>query len=184
MQRTRKGTSMLSRIVWILLVWMSVEYQRAGMAAPGPMTSQSNEELQMEKGRQALGQTCVPCHGNIMRVIQLHKKSADEWRDTVYSMIGRGAQVLPDEIEPVTAFPAANGGRKPTEALGGRLPEAEGKAILERRCQRCHDLAVATKKPASDNWQTVVGRMMIAYGVAVTPTDQQKLIDYLNGLAR
>jgi cytochrome c5 len=182
MQRRRTGMAMLSRVVWILMLWMSVEYQPAELAAQGLTTSQSNEQLEIEKGRTTVGQTCVPCHANIVGVIQLHKKSANEWRDTLYSMIGRGAQVLPEEIEPVIAFLVANAGRKPTQALAVQLPAAEGKAILERTCQRCHDLTVATTKPSED-WKTVIGKM-ITYGAVVTATDEQKLIEYLNGLTR
>jgi hypothetical protein len=52
----------------------------------------------------------VACHTNILRMLQVHTKTPQQWRDTVYSMISRGAQVMPGEIEPVTAFLAANAG--------------------------------------------------------------------------
>jgi cytochrome c5 len=174
---------MLSHVAWIFLVWILTDHRQAGVEPIRFVTTQTNEPLKVEKGRETIGQTCVPCHADIMRVIQLHTKSADEWRDTVYSMIGRGAQVLPDEIEPVAVFLAANGGRKPIATLGPRLPEAEGKTILERSCQRCHDLTVATTRPASEAWPAVVAKM-VTYGAVVTSEDRQKLIEYLNGLAR
>jgi cytochrome c5 len=151
------------------------------------VTAQSATEAQIDKGREAVRQTCVPCHANIMRMIQLHKKSPDEWRNTVYSMIGRGAHILPEEIEPLAAFLAANGGRASQASAGSQptsgLPEVEGKAILERTCQQCHNLASATKKPTSEDWKTVVEKM-VSYGAVLTAADQQKLIEYLSGLTR
>ena len=151
------------------------------------VTAQSNPESQIDKGRVAVGQACAPCHNNIMRVIQLHKKSAEEWKNTVYSMIGRGAFIFPEEIEPLAAFLAANAGRTANQAASGTsgqgLPDAEGKLILERSCQQCHDLDTATKKLAADDWKTVVGKM-VGYGATVTPADQQKLVEYLTGLTK
>lgn len=177
MQDRRKGTGIFSLVVWILITWIS----------PVSVAAQSDEQAQIEKGRQAMGQACVPCHNNIARVIQLHKKSREEWRNTVYSMIGRGAFIFPEEIEPLAAFLAANAGRNLGQSAsatpGQGLPEAEGKSILERSCQQCHDLATATKKLAADDWKTVVDKM-VTYGAIVTPADQQKLIEYLSGLTK
>jgi hypothetical protein len=40
-------------------------------------------------------------------------------------------------------------------------------------------LAVASKKPASEDWGVVITRMM-TYGARLNSTDRQKLIEYLN----
>jgi cytochrome c5 len=174
---------------------MVVAFQNVGSAAAGQAAAQASEQAQIEKGRQAVGQACAPCHGNILRVLQIHRKSAAEWRDTVYSMIGRGAQILPDEVEPLTAYLTATAGPRPSSAAKPAVSpaagsaanntalEAEGKSILGRQCARCHDLEAAMRKPASDDWAAVIARM-VTYGAEVGPADRQKLIDYLNGLAR
>lgn len=192
MQDRRARRGMVSSMVWVLAVWAVVAYQ-AGIAAQVTGPARSSEQLQIEKGRVAVGQTCATCHTNILRIIQIHRKSAQEWRNTVYSMIGRGAQIFPEEIEPITAFLAANAGPKPSQTSGAaqsapvsqasQLPDGEGRAILQRGCQRCHDLATATRKPPSEDWKTVIGRM-VTQGAEVSPADQQKLIDYLNGLTK
>jgi cytochrome c5 len=175
---------------------MAVAFQNVGSAAAGQAAAQSSEQAQIEKGRQAVGQACAPCHGNILRVLQIHRKSAAEWRDTVYSMIGRGAQILPDEVEPLTAYLTATAGPRPSSAAASKPAaspsagsaatnaalEAEGKSILGRQCVRCHDLEIAMRKPASGDWDAVIARM-VTYGAEVGPADRQKLIDYLNGLA-
>ena len=58
--------------------------------------------------------------------------------------------------------------------------EADGGAVLQRTCQQCHELAVASKKLESEDWGTVITRMM-TYGARLTPVDRQKLIEYLSG---
>ena len=102
-------------MVWNLLVWISAAQLSAGLAAqaqaPANANAPSDQQAQIEKGRQAVGEACATCHTNILRMVQIYKKSPDQWKDTVYSMIGRGAQLRPDEIEAVTAFLAATSGR-------------------------------------------------------------------------
>ncbi len=186
----------LSLNVWNLVAWISAAAFVGGLAAAVSATPQGDQQAQIEKGRQAVGQACATCHPAIMRMIQAQKNSPEQWRDTVYSMIGRGAEILPDEIEPLTAFLAANsggnreatgqtpgGGRQGAGRADQQTPEAEGRAILQRSCQQCHDMATATKKLPADDWNAVIAKMM-TYGAKLTPADQQKLSGYLNGLAK
>jgi hypothetical protein len=51
------------------------------------MAANPAEPQQVEEGREAFGQACVQCH-NMSRT-QIQRKTADAWRDTVYSMISR-----------------------------------------------------------------------------------------------
>jgi cytochrome c5 len=197
MPGTHRGIVVLAVSVGMCVVAMSAASQRVDVATSGASSARGSDQI--EQGRRAVGQACAPCHSNILRIVQIHRKSAEEWRDTVYSMIGRGAQILPEEIEPLTAFlAAASAGQSSTSGPartpstdspaaasvpGPPLPEGEGRSVLQRQCVRCHDLASAIRKPASDDWKTVIARML-TYGADVSPSDQQKLIDYLNGLAK
>jgi hypothetical protein len=115
-----------------------------------------------------------------MRMLEVRKRSTEEWRETVFSMIGRGAQVFPDEIEPITAYLVASAGRGRPQTSA---PAAGADAILARRCQQCHDLEKAVTKTAAEDWTTVIERM-IKRGAAVTPAEQQILIPYLTGLQK
>lgn len=166
------------------------------MAAAQASADPQKGQAQIEKGRDAVGQACVACHTNIVRMVQIHKESPAEWRDTVYSMIGRGAQLSPDEIESVIAYLSANGGVKAEadsaspqqRARGGRTgatqtPEAEGRAILQRSCQQCHDLTTASTKKTSEDWNQVIAKM-ISYGAKLSPEDQQNLAEYLQGMGK
>jgi mono/diheme cytochrome c family protein len=129
-------------------------------------------------------------------MVQIHKQTPEQWKGTVYLMIGRGAQIMPDEIDAVAAYLAADaggnrqaatetggGGRQGARGAGQAAPETEGRAILQRTCQQCHDLGTATAKLASEDWTAVIGRMT-SYGAKLSPADQQKLIEYLNGLTK
>jgi mono/diheme cytochrome c family protein len=70
---------------------------------------------QVEKGRAVVAQVCTTCHTTLGRMLQVHKQTPEQWRALVFFMISRGAQVMPDEIDAVTAFLVATAGRdRPT----------------------------------------------------------------------
>ena len=189
-KRTRR-----SRLQNVFL-WSLVLPLFTGMAAAQASADLQKGQAQIEKGREAVGQACVACHTNILRMVQIHKESAAEWRDTVYSMIGRGAQLSPDEIESVIAYLSANGGIGAKTAAdtaqettrggrgGGQQPaESDGRAILQRSCQQCHDLTTASTKKASEDWAQVIAKM-VGYGAKLSPADEQKLSEYLQGIGK
>ena len=130
MQSWRKKIFTLT--VCNLLVWIAGAHLSGRLAAQETARAQSDQQAQVEKGRQVVGQVCVACHTNILRMVQVHRQSPEQWKDTVYSMIGRGAQVMPDEIEAVTAFLAANAG-----AMASRPTEHRTQAGLPGTTSRC-----------------------------------------------
>lgn len=94
----------------VLVMWMPV----AGNA-------QGGDDPRVEKGRVVVAQVCTTCHTTLGRMLQVHKQTPQQWKDLVYFMISRGAQVMPDEIDAVTAFLAANSGR---ERPAARSPDS------------------------------------------------------------
>lgn len=185
-------------VVCNLVVWIAAVHLGGRLAAQASANSQSDHQAKIEKGREAVGQTCATCHAGIMRMAQAQKQNEEQWEDTIYSMIGRGAEILPDEIEPIAAFLAETSARsratnpQGAETAGGgrggrggeqQTAGGDGRAILQRTCQQCHDMATATTKAPSEDWSAVIAKMT-GYGVKLTPTDQQKLIEYLNGLTK
>ena len=168
--------------LWIAVVWTAADLHGTGMGAQVPAAPQSPQQAQIEKGRVAVAQVCVGCHGaggGITRMLEVRKRSADEWRETVLSMIARGAQVLPDEIEPITTYLVATAGRGRPPAAAAAAG-AGASAVLARRCLQCHDLERATTKPASGDWNTTIDRM-VTLGASLTPGERQTLIEYLTG---
>src|SRR6476659_659927 len=73
--------------------------------------AQGDQRAQIEKGRVVVSQACTTCHTTLGRMLQVHKQTREQWRDLVFFMISRGAQVMPDEIDAVTAFLVATAGR-------------------------------------------------------------------------
>ena len=180
-----------SLTIWNFVMWMTVALLSRDVAAQGSASAPAGQQAQIDKGRQVVAQACATCHTTIVRMVQVHKQTAEQWRDTIYFMISRGAQIMPDEIEPVTAYLTATAGSNPeaTQTSGrgqaragdsGQTAEANGAVILQRNCQQCHELAVASKKLEAEDWPSVITRMT-TYGARLTPADRQKLIDYLSG---
>ena len=82
------------------------------MWMPVAADAQSGDDPQVEKGRLVVAQVCTTCHTTLGRMLQVHKQTREQWRDLVFFMISRGAQVMPDEIDAVTAFLVATAGRQ------------------------------------------------------------------------
>jgi mono/diheme cytochrome c family protein len=189
MQPTRKLVRVFSLMAGGVLL---------SIAAQTPARAQTADAAQIEKGRLVVTEVCASCHTTITRMVQVHKFTPEEWKSTVYFMISRGAQVMPDEIDAVTAYLASAGGKGGQAAGGGRggagrgaagggaegqTAEAGGRAVLQRNCQQCHELTVASSKKDSEQWSAVVSRM-VTYGARLSSGDQEKLIEYLNTLAK
>ena len=91
---------------------------------PVAARAQSAADPQIEKGRAVVAQVCTTCHTTLGRMLQVHKQTREQWRDLVFFMISRGAQVMPDEIDAVTAFLVANSGREQPAARSPGRPDA------------------------------------------------------------
>ena len=95
-----------------------------GLWMPVAARAQAASDPQVEKGRAVVAQVCTTCHTTLGRMLQVHKQTREQWRDLVFFMISRGAQVMPDEIDAVTAFLVANSGR---ERPAARSPAPDSK---------------------------------------------------------
>src|SRR5215510_6206389 len=62
------------------------------------------QAAQIDKGRVVVAQVCTTCHTTLGRMLQVHKQTREQWKDLVFFMISRGAQVMPDEIDAVIAY--------------------------------------------------------------------------------
>jgi hypothetical protein len=130
----------------------------------------------------------LSCHG--MKETSIQKKKSEQWRESVYSMISRGAQVQPTEIEPLISYLAANyGPGSPGKGAGegssnsgttsGTLPPGEARAVLLQSCNTCHSLElVVTNHKTKEAWNKTIDRM-IGLGAKLNSEQQTKLADYL-----
>jgi DNA uptake protein ComE-like DNA-binding protein len=61
-----------------------------------------SELLPPGKGRAPVLATCTGCHN--LKAVVTARKTRDEWAKSVNDMIGRGAEIFPEELEPITAY--------------------------------------------------------------------------------
>src|SRR5688500_3888599 len=92
----------------VILVSATCVFGQAGTAA------------NVEQGKEVSGVVCTSCHS--ANPVSIQRKLGPAWRNTIYTMIGRGAQILPSETEPLAAYLAA------TYGPGSPLPGARGVA--------------------------------------------------------
>jgi hypothetical protein len=133
-----------------------------------------------------VGQACVQCHN--LRFLTLEPRSEERWRKTVYEMIGRGAQVKPDEIEPIVSYltasfgpssPASQTAAAPAAAGTGALPEGAGRAVLTSRCGQCHAVTTVTSaRHTKQEWAETLQKMRVL-GVNLGADEQNTLTAYL-----
>ena len=110
-----------------VVAWVSVVCCAAGLgaqaataAAQTAPTTPAAESPEVARGRLVVAQACTACHTTLGRMLQVHKQTTAQWKDTVYFMISRGAQVMPDEIDAVAAFLAETSGRGGPSTSGAR----------------------------------------------------------------
>ena len=149
--------------------------QYVGMASPARTTISQSQVV--SEGRDIFGQACIQCHG--IGHIMIKGKTEEGWRDTVYSMISRGAQLMPDEIDPLIAYLAATYDPDSTPAAeGAALPDEPGRRILDRTCTGCHALELVTgSRKSRAEWQDTISRM-ISFGAELTDDERQTVEDY------
>jgi mono/diheme cytochrome c family protein len=95
------------------------------MLWPRTAGAQRSDDPQVEKGRAVVAQVCTTCHTTLGRMLQVHKQTREQWRELVFFMISRGAQVMPDEIDAVTAFLVATAERDRPAARSPGQPGAK-----------------------------------------------------------
>jgi len=139
---------------------------------PNVSAQERNNADLVTKGRQVFALTCTQCHGASHTTIQ--RKPAAGWRKTVYTMISRGAPVLPGETEALVAYLTSSFGPGSTQQ-----PIPAGGEIVAGSCGTCHPAALVfgTRKSESD-WTATVKRMR-SLGASMTDTQEKEILDYL-----
>lgn len=182
--------------------------QDAGQAAPAPpaaSTAPKPVELPEGEGKPIATEYCQDCH-RLTNLTKAHK-DLDDWKDTLHTMIDRGARLPDEKIDTLAKYLAANFGPKaaapdanapaaapaapaaspdtaapstpaPTKAVV-ELPDGDGKAIATENCQACHKLTNLTKAHKSlDDWKDTV-QLMIDRGANVPADKIDTLVQYL-----
>jgi hypothetical protein len=166
----------------VLSLWCSVTPARHGWGAE--QAAREGERDKDAAGRAAVGMVCTQCHD--LKPVTLERRTAEQWRTTVYDMISRGAQADPDEIEPIVSYLAATFGPQKAASDTPRpsmdvkaLPEGAGRPVLAERCAGCHDLGTALETSRTrGGWLETIGRMR-ELGAALSADEETTLVDYL-----
>src|SRR5882672_7155248 len=143
-----------------------------GLSAAAPLRAQSPGALPQGDGRDLAATACSQCHS--LNVLMAGRDGPVGWKNHVYNMVLRGAQLTPREADTVIQYLAANfgpGAQMPAAAKAVALPGGIGKDLVETRCATCHDLerVAGVKRPKRD-WPAVVANM-VTRGAVATPEE-------------
>jgi mono/diheme cytochrome c family protein len=132
------------------------------------------------EGRDVVAVACTQCHAP--SAFTDLREDTDAWRQQVYDMVLRGAQVGPGDIDRVVHYLAINFGpgvNVPLPVRAVTLPEGPGKDLVEQDCVLCHglDRVAAVKRPPA-GWSEVLKKMQF-YGAPVSGNDEQTITAYL-----
>jgi mono/diheme cytochrome c family protein len=173
--RTRRAAPAWAAIAAGLCVSLGGAERLAGQVPGGPLASTD--------GRTVFQEACAGCHGPGAIVVQ--RKMADGWREAVYKMISRGAQVLPGEVDPLVGYLTATYGPDspvPTSRAGAgttALPSGGGRELLVGRCGRCHAVSLPTSlRKSRAEWGETVARMR-SLGAGLSDPETDTLLTYL-----
>jgi hypothetical protein len=111
---------------------------------------------------------CSECH-SLTRVEQSNKNE-EQWSATVKRMVGKGANLSPDEQAAVIIFLAE---------MYVAAPALDALALIQDRCTVCHTLSRVEQASKSDEqWAATIERM-IGKGAKLTAEEQLAVVEYL-----
>lgn len=186
-------------LVHVLHVTPSVRaMQDPGQATPPAAPAKpAVVELPEGNGKPIATEFCQDCH-RLTNLTKAHK-NLDDWKDTIHTMIDRGARIPDEKVDALAQYLSVNFGPKdastpapaapapagapatPASAKPAvvELPEGDGKAIATENCQACHKLTNLTKAHKSlDDWKDTV-QTMIDRGANVPADKVDILVQYL-----
>jgi cytochrome c5 len=147
------------------------------VAAVAPVQAQQNP-LPQGDGRDIVAVACSQCH--TLATIVASREGTSGWKNHVYNMVLRGAQLRPQEADTVINYLAANFGPGAAQLGKVALPDGPGKDLVESRCATCHDLErVTIVKRYRKDWPPIVANM-VTRGAVATPDEARAIAGYLS----
>jgi mono/diheme cytochrome c family protein len=134
------------------------------------------------EGKDIVAVACSQCH--TLGVTLSMRAAKGGWRQQVYDMVLRGAQLTVPEADQVVDYLATyfGPGSKLPEALGEQptLPAGAGKDLVEANCLTCHEARRLTGvNRARSEWEGIVARM-VHLGAPADAEDAKKIVAYLD----
>ncbi len=182
--------------------------QDTGQATPPPAAPSAPKPVELPEGdgKPIATEFCQMCH-KLTNLTKAHK-NLDDWKDTIQTMIDRGASIPDDKVDVLAKYLATNFGPKDAAQAASapaaspaatpapspdaaapstpapaktvvELPDGDGKAIAMENCQACHKLTNLTKAHKNlDDWKDTV-QTMIDRGANVPADQVDTLVQYL-----
>ena len=147
------------------------------LSAAAPLRAQSPGALPQGDGRDLAATACSQCHS--LNVLMAGRDGPVGWKNHVYNMVLRGAQLTPREADTVIQYLVTNFGPGAPAATTVALPSGPGKELVETRCAVCHTLErVTVAKRQKGDWDHIVSNMYERWGVSA-PDEAQTIAAYL-----
>ena len=142
-----------------------------------PLHAQTAGALPPGDGRDLVATACSQCH--TLSVIMAGRDGPVGWKNHVYNMVLRGAQLTPRETETVLQYLVTHFGPGAPATETVALPGGPGKELVETRCAVCHNLErVTIVKRQKRDWDTIVANMYERWGMSA-PDEVQAISAYL-----
>ncbi|MDA2934503.1 hypothetical protein MYX82_09180 [Acidobacteria bacterium AH-259-D05] len=160
-------------------VLMTVIFVGSFLAVPAlAVLLQSDAELAEAmpegEGRGTVRSVCTTCH--TLGMVLTQRRSKEEWEQSVNEMIGRGAQIFPDEMEGIVSYLGEHYG---PEATGSASSASPGRGLLQDKCFQCHgDTMWRDLKQNRRSWEGTLYRM-VGRGALWTEEEISSMAEYL-----
>jgi mono/diheme cytochrome c family protein len=132
------------------------------------------------KGKELVATRCAGCHD--LNTAVSRRATTNEWRDTIASMVERGAQVTAADVPVIAAYLAEHYGPQapaPSAASATALPDGPGKDLLAAKCFQCHGQTMWNDlRQDRRAWQGVLYRM-VGRRALWTEEEINAMADYL-----
>jgi cytochrome c5 len=147
------------------------------LSAATPLHAQAPGALPQGDGRDLAATACSQCHN--LNVLMAGRDGPVGWKNHVYNMVLRGAQLTSREGDTVIQYLVTNFGPGAPAATAVALPNGPGKELVETRCAVCHTLErVTIVKRQKRDWEHIVSNMYERWGMSA-PDEVQAISAYL-----
>lgn len=131
------------------------------------------------KGKELVATTCIGCHD--LNTAVSKRATMNEWRDTVNTMVERGAQIPSADASVIVTYLSEHYGASAAAAAQsmGTLPDGPGKDVLMNKCFQCHNQGMwSDLRQDRRAWEGVLYRM-VGRRALWTEDEINTMADYL-----
>jgi cytochrome c5 len=131
------------------------------------------------KGKDLVAAACVGCHDLSTAVSK--RETMNEWRDTVNTMVERGAQISSADAAVIVTYLSEHYGASAAAAAEptATLPDGPGRDVLMNKCFQCHSQGMwSDLRQDRRAWEGVLYRM-VGRRALWTEDEINTMADYL-----